>query len=54
MTESHDYLSTACLHGLHEHCNAMVGYAGAKRPAQCKFCDARCRCSCHQEPPEPE
>lgn len=44
----HRYLSTACLHGQHDHCLAMVGFAGAKRPAQCKFCEARCVCpQCH-------
>ena len=32
----HDYLSTACFHGLHAPCRK-----------QCKFCDAQCRCSCH-------
>lgn len=58
---THDYLSTACLHEaqaradgdqeraaeLHAHCSAMVGYAGVKRPAQCKWCEAVCRCDGH-------
>lgn len=48
--DEHIYLSTACLHDRHDHCNAMVGYQGAKRPAQCKFCDARCVCACHVSP----
>jgi len=44
------YLSTACLHGLHEYCNSYTGAAGTKIPAQCKFCGAPCRCQhpdCH-------
>ena len=45
---SHVYLSTGCLHGHHDYCQAKTGAAGAKTPAKCKFCDARCRCSCHQ------
>lgn len=44
----HDYLSTACLHDEHQYCAAMTGYQGAKRPAQCKFCEARCVCPCHE------
>ena len=32
----HDYLSTACFHGLHERCRQ-----------QCKFCDVKCNCLCH-------
>lgn len=35
--EEHDYyLSTGCFHGFHD-CH----------PRTCKFCDARCSCSCH-------
>lgn len=44
----HDYLSTGCLHGEHAYCQSMTGQAGAKRPGRCKFCDARCVCSCHK------
>lgn len=44
----HRYLSTACLHGDHGYCAAKVGAQGEKRPAQCKFCEARCLCSCHR------
>jgi hypothetical protein len=44
----HLYLSTGCLHGRHDYCQAMTGHAGAKRPAECKFCGARCVCACHQ------
>lgn len=43
----HTYLSTACWHERHDYCNSMVGYQGEKRPAQCKFCSARCICECH-------
>lgn len=43
-------MSTACLHGEHSYCNSMTGYQGVKRPAQCKFCDARCICDCHKDP----
>lgn len=44
---SHDYLSTGCLHGRHDYCKGQVGQAGLKTPGQCKFCDARCTCACH-------
>jgi hypothetical protein len=44
----HVYLSTGCLHGHHRYCQSMVGAQGDKRPGQCKFCDARCICPCHQ------
>lgn len=45
----HSYLSTACLHDRHDYCLAMIGYQGEKRPATCKFCDARCICACHSD-----
>ncbi|MHB9756477.1 hypothetical protein ACYBSK_19040 [Streptomyces sp. BYX5S] len=45
----HEYLSTGCLHNQHHYCQSMTGYQGEKRPGRCKFCDARCVCSCHQE-----
>jgi hypothetical protein len=35
---SHDYLSTACSHGLHDRCRRT-----------CKFCRAPCRCGCHAD-----
>lgn len=44
----HTYLSTGCYHNNHEYCASMTGYQGTKRPAQCKFCNARCVCPCHQ------
>ena len=43
----HEYLSTGCLHGEHDYWSSMTGMAGAKRPAQCKWCEAPCRCRCH-------
>lgn len=49
MDEQHDYLSTGCLHGEHEYCQNSTGAAGAKTPAECKFCKAPCRCACHQK-----
>lgn len=44
---THRYLSTACLHGDHIYCTMDQGMNGAKKPATCKFCDARCVCACH-------
>lgn len=46
----HWYLSTGCLHGGtgHAYCQGRSGAAGAKTPAVCKFCGARCRCRCHR------
>lgn len=41
----HVYLSTACLHGQHEHCrSAVAADGGAKKPGTCKFCGAVCVC----------
>ena len=45
----HVYLSTGCLHNDHAYCQAMTGLNGAKRPGECKFCQAPCRCFCHRE-----
>lgn len=44
-TPTHDYLSTACYHGLCERCRK-----------QCKFCSVSCRCVCHapETPTEPQ
>lgn len=36
MSTDHAYTSTACQHELHTRCRDV-----------CKFCDARCACSCH-------
>lgn len=46
----HWYLSTGCLHGGdgHTYCQNVNGRAGAKTPATCKHCGARCRCRCHR------
>ena len=43
----HRYLSTGCYHGDHAYCQSMTGLNGAKRPGECKFCQASCRCGCH-------
>ncbi|WP_103512939.1 hypothetical protein [Streptomyces sp. SM13] len=43
----HHYLSTGCLHGEHGYCQGNTGKVGAKKPAECKFCGARCTCPCH-------
>lgn len=45
---SHHYLSTGCRHGEHAYCQGNTGYAGPKKPAVCKFCDAPCICPCHK------
>jgi hypothetical protein len=47
-TSGHVYLSTGCLHGDHAYCQGMTGLAGAKRPGECKHCQARCICRCHK------
>lgn len=36
--EQHDYLSTACFHGLHDRCRK-----------ECKFCGVACKCDCHNQ-----
>lgn len=57
---THDYLSTACLHEahttdpdererFHAYCAGHVGQVGAKTPARCKWCEARCGCKGHSE-----
>ena len=56
----HHYLSTACLHAsidpndeLHDYCKSPQRHDGGnKKPAKCKFCDAKCKCFCHVEEPE--
>lgn len=46
----HLYLSTACLHGNHRHCQNELTMSGKpKQPHICKFCDSLCVCPCHQE-----
>lgn len=49
-TGRHVYLSTGCLHGDCGYCQSLDGRAGAKQPAQCKTCTARCICRCHRRP----
>ena len=44
------YLSTACFHGEHGYCKTKYGMNGLKKPATCKFCEARCQCECHGSP----
>lgn len=36
--ESHEYTSTACVHGQHDRCRLV-----------CKFCYSPCECDCHQD-----
>jgi hypothetical protein len=44
----HLYLSTACMHAIHEHCQATQNLEGEpKLPATCKWCAAPCVCRCH-------
>lgn len=46
----HVYLSTACLHDLHEQCQSAKRIdGGPKVPGKCKFCPAPCICTCHEE-----
>lgn len=45
--QEHRYLSTSCLHDHHDYCNNTHGAVGPKKPAECKFCAAPCRCQCH-------
>lgn len=48
LLRKHWYLSTSCLHGEHDYCQNKQGQAGPKKPGECKFCAARCRCRCHK------
>lgn len=47
VTGRHVYLSTGCLAGRHDYCQAMTGHQGAKRGGRSKFTDAPCVCRCH-------
>jgi hypothetical protein len=51
-TREHVYLSTGCWHGDHDYCQSMTGLNGAKRPAECKKCRAKCICGCHTDQPK--
>lgn len=49
----HVYLSTACLHEIHEHCKSPKALDGEdKLPATCKWCATPCVCACHRLPPD--
>jgi hypothetical protein len=48
VTGRHVYLSTGCLAGRHDYCQAMTGQQGEKRPGRSKFSDAPCICFCHR------
>jgi hypothetical protein len=37
---THVYLSTSCLHGMHLRCT--------EKGAECKFCATQCICQCHK------
>lgn len=50
----HYYLSTGCLHGRHDYCSSPTGENARgetwnKKAGECKFCTARCVCTCHKE-----
>lgn len=38
MSDDHDYVSVACWHAQHGACDGA-----------CEWCDATCRCGCHEE-----
>ena len=42
--EPHRYISTSCLHGLHERCGTMQHDRGDAGVPHCKFCPAVCAC----------
>jgi hypothetical protein len=45
----HAYLSTACLHENHEHCQCKTNLEGEEKiPGTCKWCAAPCICPCHR------
>lgn len=44
----HVYLSTACLHELHDYCSSSEGQDGPKEPKRCKWCPSLCLCECHE------
>ncbi|MEU6057965.1 hypothetical protein [Streptomyces sp. NPDC047097] len=46
------YLSTSCIHDEHDYCKGDTGKAGAKKPAECKWCPSKCACPCHQDEPD--
>lgn len=44
---NHEYLSTACYHGLHLKCGEAQRERGETGLPHCKFCAAFCVCTCH-------
>lgn len=48
VTGRHVYLSTGCLAGRHDYCQAMTGQQGTKRGGHSKFSGAPCVCRCHR------
>lgn len=50
---AHHYAATSCLHEEHTYCQSHTGLSGSKKPASCKFCGARCVCTCHVGDPHP-
>ena len=40
----HLYISTACLHDLHEKCGVLQHDRGEEGVPHCKWCDAICLC----------
>lgn len=54
-TNTHSYMSTACLHAsmdptmahLHEYCGCKQRERGDDTVPHCKFCDSPCVCLCH-------
>lgn len=51
----HVYLSTACLHENHEHCQCGTNLQGdQKTPGTCKWCAAPCICPCHSGQMSPD
>jgi len=42
---THVYVSTACLHGLHDRCGVQQLGRGDLSAPHCKYCDAVCACT---------
>lgn len=51
---NHLYLSTACLHDAHDYCGSRYNAytLEPKKPAECKYCESRCLCTCHPANPD--
>ena len=50
----HIYLSTACLHELHDRCGVSQRQRGDLSEPHCKYCPSPCICPCHDVPREDE